>query len=145
LRQLLGEKPGQHRFIATVPGKGYRFVASVVESSEDGTHNVNFVPSDATLPGSTSSIADTAPKTRRGHSLYLRHWLSPTLAVVLLAAAFLVWHRKNTSNVAPIRSIAVLPFKPIAGESTNEMELGIPDSLTTQLSGGNDLLVRPFS
>ncbi len=33
LRQSLGEKPGEHRFIVTVPGKGYKFVASVVELS----------------------------------------------------------------------------------------------------------------
>src|SRR3954454_1747802 len=29
LRRILGEKPRDHRFIATVPGKGYRFVAEV--------------------------------------------------------------------------------------------------------------------
>src|SRR5260370_5288897 len=27
VRQVLGEKPGEHRFIATVPGPGYSFVA----------------------------------------------------------------------------------------------------------------------
>jgi TolB-like protein len=29
LRRVLGENPGEHRFIVTVPGRGYRFVASV--------------------------------------------------------------------------------------------------------------------
>ena len=29
VRKLLGEKPGEHRFIATVPGRGYSFVAPV--------------------------------------------------------------------------------------------------------------------
>src|SRR3954452_2709566 len=29
LRRVFGEKPGSHRFIVTVPGRGYRFVASV--------------------------------------------------------------------------------------------------------------------
>ena len=29
LRQVLGENPGAHRFIVTVPGKGYKFVADV--------------------------------------------------------------------------------------------------------------------
>jgi Tol biopolymer transport system component/DNA-binding winged helix-turn-helix (wHTH) protein len=29
LRKLLGEKPNQHEYIVTVPGQGYRFVASV--------------------------------------------------------------------------------------------------------------------
>src|SRR5258708_4360253 len=29
VRKVLGEKPGEHRFIATVPGRGYSFVAPV--------------------------------------------------------------------------------------------------------------------
>src|SRR5689334_4101012 len=29
LRRALGESPGEHRFIVTVPGRGYRFVAAV--------------------------------------------------------------------------------------------------------------------
>src|SRR5436305_12649754 len=29
LRRLFGETPGSHQFIVTVPGRGYRFVASV--------------------------------------------------------------------------------------------------------------------
>src|SRR5712692_1884697 len=34
LRKALGEDPRDHRFIATVPRRGYRFVAHVVESRE---------------------------------------------------------------------------------------------------------------
>src|SRR5215470_9258586 len=29
LRRVLGEKPSEHRFIVTAPGRGYRFVAAV--------------------------------------------------------------------------------------------------------------------
>jgi len=29
LRRILGERPGEHRYIVTVPGRGYRFVAPV--------------------------------------------------------------------------------------------------------------------
>ena len=29
LRKLLGEKKGEHQFIATIPGKGYKFVADL--------------------------------------------------------------------------------------------------------------------
>ncbi len=34
LRGVLGEKPGEHRFIVTVPGHGYKFVAEVREITE---------------------------------------------------------------------------------------------------------------
>ena len=33
LRRVLGEKPGEHRFIVTEPGRGYRFLATVREVS----------------------------------------------------------------------------------------------------------------
>lgn len=32
LRKALGERAGEHQYIVTVPGRGYRFVASVRES-----------------------------------------------------------------------------------------------------------------
>jgi DNA-binding winged helix-turn-helix (wHTH) protein/tetratricopeptide (TPR) repeat protein len=36
LRKALGETPDDHRFIVTVPGRGYRFVAPVREFEEEG-------------------------------------------------------------------------------------------------------------
>jgi DNA-binding winged helix-turn-helix (wHTH) protein/tetratricopeptide (TPR) repeat protein len=35
LRKVLGESPNNHRYIVTVPGRGYRFVAKVREVSEE--------------------------------------------------------------------------------------------------------------
>ncbi len=35
LRKILGERKGEHRFIVTVPGKGYKFVADVLTPSEE--------------------------------------------------------------------------------------------------------------
>ena len=37
LRKALGEKPGEHRFIVTIPGQGYQFVASLDESETPHT------------------------------------------------------------------------------------------------------------
>jgi len=37
LRSALGEEPKDHRYIATIPGRGYRFVANVAEVSGHGT------------------------------------------------------------------------------------------------------------
>jgi len=143
LRQLLGEKPGEHRFIATVPGKGYRFVASVVERSENGIQNVDVVPSDAVLPGLIRSKADKAGETHRVNPSHLRYWLIATLAIVSFAAALYLWQKRHSPSAGRIRSIAVLPFKPIAIESRNEaMEFGMADSLITQLSKSNNFVVR---
>ena len=146
LRQLLGEKPGEHRFIVTVPGKGYKFVASVVESSVNGIQNAGVASLDGTLPGLIPSKADKAGETRRVNSSHLRYWLVAALAIILFTAAFQLWRDGNSPNTGPIRSIAVLPFNPIAKESRNEvMEFGMAESLITQLNKGNDLVVRRFS
>jgi TolB-like protein/DNA-binding winged helix-turn-helix (wHTH) protein/tetratricopeptide (TPR) repeat protein len=146
LRQLLGEKPGEHRFIVTVPGTGYKFVAPVVESSVGGVQDADSVPSDGALPDLIPSKTDKAGETRRVNSLYLRYWFVAAPAIILFTATFYFWQHGNSPNAGPIRSIAVLPFKPMAAKSRNEaMEFGMADSLITQLSKGNDLVVRPFS
>src|SRR6266487_1592935 len=42
LRQVLGEKPGTHRFVVTVPGRGYRFAADVTirDGIPESTHSL---------------------------------------------------------------------------------------------------------
>src|SRR6266545_1060316 len=39
LRQVFGETPGSHSYIVTVPGRGYRFVADVMEKTADAVKN----------------------------------------------------------------------------------------------------------
>src|SRR5215469_10312601 len=43
IRKALGESPQECRFIATVPGRGYRFVAEVREISNHGKKNANSI------------------------------------------------------------------------------------------------------
>ncbi len=48
--------------------------------------------------------------------------------------------------VAPIKTVAVLPFKPLLAESRDEaLELGMADALISKLSGGEEITVRPLS
>src|SRR5947209_8164677 len=39
LRKALGERPGDHRYVVTVPGRGYRFVAEVRPVQQDQNGN----------------------------------------------------------------------------------------------------------
>jgi len=56
LRRVLGEKRGEHRFIATVPGRGYHFVAPVTVDSTVGLRQDPVVSvSIAVLPFTNSS------------------------------------------------------------------------------------------
>lgn len=56
LRRVLGEGRGEHRFIATVPGRGYQFVApvSVISPGDAGQGSVES-PSIAVLPFTNNS------------------------------------------------------------------------------------------
>lgn len=68
------------------------------------------------------------------------------LAVALIAGA-IIFRRPNAAPaVAPIRSLAVLPFKPIIATDRDEaLELGIADTLIAKLSNIRGLTVRPLT
>jgi DNA-binding winged helix-turn-helix (wHTH) protein/tetratricopeptide (TPR) repeat protein len=52
----------------------------------------------------------------------------------------------SPNDITAIRSIAVLPFKPLVADSRDEMlELGMADTLITRLSGLKQIIVRPTS
>jgi serine/threonine-protein kinase len=87
----------------------------------------------------------------------LRRWTqNPTRAVALALAASVVlvglaliiyslWP-KHPVPPAPIKSIAVLPFKPLVAESRDEtLEMGMTDTLITKLSAIRQINVRPIS
>jgi serine/threonine-protein kinase len=124
LRQLLGERPDEHRFIVTVSGRGYRFIAPVT--------------ADGTAPSAS------VPRPQR--------WAIPRLivgglAVVLGLGWFLSGRFFATKPAAdPIETIAVLPFKPLVQESGDPaLELGMADTLIARLGSGGGIVVRPLS
>src|SRR5258707_2325340 len=49
LRQVLGEAPGENRYIVTVPRKGYRFVAEVIEPARPAVPD----PAEPSIPTSS--------------------------------------------------------------------------------------------
>src|SRR6266508_4829749 len=57
LRQVFGETPGSHNYIVTVPGRGYRFVAEVMEKTADA----------AGRAATTRSEEHTSELQSRGH------------------------------------------------------------------------------
>jgi DNA-binding winged helix-turn-helix (wHTH) protein/TolB-like protein/Flp pilus assembly protein TadD len=129
LRRAFGEKLGEHRFIVTIPGRGYRFVAPVTPVSRAA--QIEPVPAES-------------PRWR---------WAAiGTIAIVVIVvavAAVAVGRRMSVGEVrAPPfpQTIAILPFKPVVEGQRNEaMELGMADSLIMELSRSPHLIVRPFN
>jgi len=121
LRRAFGEKLGEHRFIVTIPGQGYRFVAPVSEAA-------------------SPEIA-AAPKRRR--------LIAFTALVVALVAGALAWRLaaiRQPAIPAQPRTIAILPFAPVVASERNEaLELGMADSLIMELSRSTHLIVRPLN
>jgi serine/threonine-protein kinase len=69
-------------------------------------------------------------------------------ALVLVGVAFAIYFSRpvKPQPATPIRSIAVLPFRPLLAESRDEaLELGMADTLIARLSNIREINVRPIS
>lgn len=155
LRKVLGETEGGQKYIETVPRRGYQFVAPV---RQPGANVVDLVvekrararviaeegEAAAALPPPLRQ-SDEGPRPGRLRAT----WLVVFVAVVAgTAALFYFWtgRTKEAGLVKPIRSIAVLPFKPLTADRRDEsLEVGMADTLITKLSGLKQLTVRPIS
>lgn len=114
LRRVLGERAGEHRYIVTVPGRGYRFVARVEPADRSAV--AHCVPTTPAAPPALPARASTRrqPAARVRAALFA---LGALGALVALAAFFALpsWRAKNDAVVpAPVAaqttSLAVLPF-----------------------------------
>lgn len=139
-RALKDESPGQ-RFIATVAGRGYQFVAHVVRAPAIRAASA---PSEA-IPQAPPAVASDAAG-RRGRRLALA--AAAGVAVLLVIAAVVAtWRTERTPRAVPgpVATLAVLPFKSLTATDRNEsLELGMTETLITGLNSGN-LTVSPLS
>lgn len=95
----------------------------------------------------------TALSTERKRNLSTRIWsvIGAALILSLIVGGYFLWQRRQTSqppatNAGHIRSIAVLPFKPLVRSSRDEaLELGMADTLITKLSNIHQVDIRPIS
>src|SRR5207247_3596452 len=109
IRQVLRDDREQPRFIQTITGRGYRFIAPVLEAEEPRQ--------DAT---------QLRPQPR------IRAWLTPTVTLALLFAAaisvWVVWSRSQTVQGKVM--LAVLPFQNLTGDAGQEY---FSDGLTEEM------------
>jgi DNA-binding winged helix-turn-helix (wHTH) protein/TolB-like protein len=133
LRKVLGESPGERKYIETVPKRGYRFVAPVrIIANSPAT-------SPAALEGSHTSVI------RATHQFFTA-WYG-ILSLTALAAALVVVETTKGAAPAPaaqrVRSIAVPPFRLLeTGPGDRFLGVGLADEIIARLNPLHDLVVR---
>jgi DNA-binding winged helix-turn-helix (wHTH) protein/TolB-like protein/Tfp pilus assembly protein PilF len=176
IRKALGESKDNPRYIETVPGFGYRFIGDIVSDDDadelvvqhetvtrlivkselEYSDDENAAPvSIAAQPSNltTKDIAANAsplpaqpllrPRNRKPRYAF---FTVAGLLFVVLAGAAVYYKFLRPPPAAQIKSIAVLPFKPLVSENRDEsLEMGMADTLIAKLSNFRELQVRPIS
>ncbi len=157
LRKAL-HSPGQ-QFIQTIPKRGYRFTAQVIEVSATTTKN-GIVPSlnnghhqPAPLAARHAVAAEPLPtqpaQSEKPKLLPYQLTLALLLIVVPTAMVYFVFFRqppKTKLSAPPQRSLAVLPFRNLRQEAaTDFLGFSLADSIITKLGYISALNVRPSS
>ena len=137
VRRALGESALEHRFIVTVPGRGYRFVAPVKALSIPGQADpIVSQPTDAAPAVAPQGTGPSAPASseRPLASLKLRRAAILASAIVLVAAgAWFLWQSFADRTPAPRVAgdsatpspaagklrLAVLPFENLSPDPAN--------------------------
>lgn len=139
LRRTL-DKDDKGRFIQTVPKRGYRFVADVLEVAANG-HAENAVP----------NVEDAIPAEPPKPQIRWRS-IGIVLLGVLFVTGFVTWRSLDNGNKLStvtnrnIRTVAVLPLKTSPeDDGSKSLSLGLTDSLISRLGSLNRFSVRPLS
>ena len=150
LRKVLGEGQNGARYIETVRKKGFRFVAPVEEIdvagsgvAGEGEAALGELREEERAAAELSGVTDTAPRAWRRSKILLAVVVLATLA----GLAYVLRPERSVPRAeGPPRTIAVLPFKPLAATSRDEpLEMGICNALIIRLARLEQLVVRPTS
>jgi DNA-binding winged helix-turn-helix (wHTH) protein/TolB-like protein len=170
LRQVLGEARGDHRYIVTVPRRGYQFVAEV--TPRDTLSSPAVAAPGAERPTSLASVEAATPvidlaaagdgamtaavgvpagstlphgtaRRRRARHLAI---VVVSVAILVAAALVILTMRSREETGTSARVLAVLPFKPIVPAGRDEsLELGMTESLIRNLSELDGTVIQPLS
>jgi TolB-like protein/DNA-binding winged helix-turn-helix (wHTH) protein len=136
LRLTLRDDPAEPKFIKTVTGVGYCFVAPVIAEPAPELREIETSP-HASVPGEPAASDRPAarPRARRAFGIKV------AAALALFAGLWLVKLRQRTA--APvIASLAVLPLDNLSGDAGQEyLADGMTDELTTMIARNSTLRI----
>lgn len=164
LRKLLGDSPQDGRYIVTVSGRGYKFVAEVQKTTAEPNNGriVETLPGDLpngrngletndaepvlSLPKQfvsnpdevvlSGSPASPAANSVQSSFFFRRFGFPLLIAVLLTALGVIFWRQHNGVKTLPVAaSIAVLPFVDLSPNHDQEyFSEGLADELTNDLA-----------
>ena len=121
LRKALGETPEDRRYIVTLPGKGYRFVAEVRTISQEGEDVIIASRSRTELvvgqPGSPPDLVVPAIPAKEVGKFKWKYLLAATAGVVLLALGTVrLLQRRHTGTLAERDWVVIADFSNTTGD-----------------------------
>ncbi|MGC2238564.1 MAG: winged helix-turn-helix domain-containing protein [Pyrinomonadaceae bacterium] len=148
LRKALGERVGEHRFIVTVPGRGYSFIAPVKENAVCETSEI--VLQEFTQSSITIDVCDDGKESKalnkrfKFSALYRAFAFAAALLILTFAVIWFYPRGKITNANSAPKTIAVLPFKSLNAEGNDDfLGTGMSDTLIAKLGNLQNLAVRP--
>jgi TolB-like protein/DNA-binding winged helix-turn-helix (wHTH) protein len=165
IRQVLKDDPEQPRFVQTVTGKGYRFVAEIDGAKPEASEQLGQTqPPEASHPlwrqpariPAPSEVEGSSGQEVQGRSLTTtdikpapvrsrKFKVAATVALCLFAAsalAFFFRGRIFPGHAAQIHSIAVIPLANLSGDSSQDYFAdGMTDELITALAKNRNLRI----
>lgn len=154
IRNVLGDDTEKPKYIQTVTGMGYRFIATLVKQYPEESKGQPAIPESIRVKvvGPPLPSAKAAPQDQETDPAIKRKsrrlkWIYACIAVVALAAAASIlagplgtrlYHRGENS----IQSVAVLPLENLSGDTKEDYYAdGMTDELTTMLARNSTLRV----
>jgi TolB-like protein/DNA-binding winged helix-turn-helix (wHTH) protein/Flp pilus assembly protein TadD len=135
IRQALGDSAENPRFVETLGGRGYRFIADVTVLERpplDEVEPARAAPLTANVPDRVEPPGTVAVRKHRSVPLA---WKVVGFALVLVLATLAAWTSAPRSRPSPsIRSLAVLPLESLSNDPSQEYFAdGMTDELITDL------------
>ncbi len=129
LRQALKDDPEKPRVIQTITGKGYRFIAAVVE---DVAAEAPEVPASAASgpPDELEKTPASRDESLRANAPSRRWPILLSVALCLIAAPVIYLQRSRAAPTGGRRMLAVLPFENLTGDPAQEY---FSDGLTEEM------------
>jgi TolB-like protein/DNA-binding winged helix-turn-helix (wHTH) protein/Flp pilus assembly protein TadD len=145
IRQALKDDPEEPRFLQTVTGKGYRFVAEKNKTSTSSAIVAEGKPQAANIAAAAISPSIVPAARPRGWQAAAILIVVVCLAAVGLLAANVAGIRDRVfpaTRASQIHSIAVIPLANLSGDATQEYFAdGMTDELITALAKNRNLRV----